>query len=147
MPSVPRGQDAAEVARRFCELAEEGEGTDVLRINRRDLAMFELLAQEAPSIGDWGTIGGLVASLGSSGILGWYLWYRTSIADPATRKAEAEERTKERADFREELRAIRDRGDAMANRGFIALDKMCDSIDALAQRVDRMSVHCKTEKP
>lgn len=117
--------------------------------------MFELLAQEAgkvPEISGWV---GLAGTLTTSGILTWFLWYRTSVADPAREKALAEERTKEREafiaelkkereDFRAELKTIRDRGDILAAKGFDSLDKFCTSMDGLAAKVERLETRCST---
>lgn len=77
-----------------------------------------VLAQTEGDIKGWAAI---AASFTGSGILAWYLWYRTSVADPKQRETEAKERAearaaeatireKERADFREELRIVREVG-------------------------------------
>lgn len=106
--------------------------------------MFELIAQAA-SDGDVKGWAAIAASFTGSGILAWYLWYRTSVADPKQRDAEELSRAAERKDFREEMRLVRERGDQLATKGFAAMDKMCDSIEALSSKVDRMSLHCRME--
>jgi hypothetical protein len=65
---------------------------------------MELLAQAETLQINWGTI---LGALGPTGILVWFVWYKTSVSDPAKDKQFTETLDKIVSDFRLELREER----------------------------------------
>tara|TARA_Y100000593_G_scaffold84652_1_gene160453 strand:+ start:4860 stop:5255 length:396 start_codon:yes stop_codon:yes gene_type:complete len=67
-----------------------------------DTQFWPALAQQAANLTQLGGLGQLIAQFGVLGILAWYLWYRTSVADPKQQKAFSEAQEKQAASHKEQ---------------------------------------------